>query len=903
MKQPFWKTDEFVGMAVSVVFFLAAATGFLQSLELKAYDAAMAMATRLPSDRIAILAIDDQSIQNLGRWPWPRDIHAKLLDLLAKGHPKAIGHTVFFVEPQRDPGLLSILDIEHFVDQSSLTGAATEAGRLRELLQAAQQTLAAPVPRSTVRGAGATPPPAVPDTRTLQADLARFIQDSPLLARLPEDTRQLRERLQTAGHRLDTDRILAQSMGEAGNLWLSLALRLGEPQGNPDPPPPGYVKRHALNWPHDTGGLSRGLPVSAIALLPPIPALGEVAAGLGHVNLNADGDGVVRTEALMVRYFDETLPSLALALAAKSLNLRLQDIRIDPGRGVSLGKLNLKTDENLRLRPFFYRGRNGKPAFPVDSLFDVYSGKIPPSKYQDRLVLIGATAIGLGDSLVTPVAADTHPVEVTAHILSSILNEHFIVSPAWAVLASRLAILTVALYLVILLPRLYAGMAAGFTAGLLVTLFGTHFYLMGTRSLWVELMTPAVLLVIGHLLLTTKRFLMTERSKLTSDREAAESHRMLGLAFQGQGQLDMAFEKFRRSPIDDELMDLIYNLAMDFERKRQFGKAGAVLGYLASHNPRFRDIRQRMQRYQSLEETVVLGRSKGDATMVLSGRGVQKPMLGRYQVEKELGKGAMGVVYLGRDPKINRVVAIKTMALAQEFEGEELVEVKERFFREAETAGRLSHAHIVTIFDAGEEQDLAYIAMEFLKGQDLTVFTKRPHLLPPTTVLDLARQIAEALDYAHRQQVVHRDIKPANIMYDPESGILKVTDFGIARITDASRTKTGIVLGTPSYMSPEQVVGYKVDGRSDLFSLGVMLYQLLSGELPFRGDSVAQLLFRTANEIPPDIAHLQPDLPSCVATLLDKALQKEPSRRYQTGEAFAEDLARCLDEIRRHAGS
>ena len=269
---------------------------------------------------------------------------------------------------------------------------------------------------------------------------------------------------------------------------------------------------------------------------------------------------------------------------------------------------------------------------------------------------------------------------------------------------------------------------------------------------------------------------------------------MLGLAFQGQGQLDMAFEKFRKCPLDDSIMDLLYNLALDYERKRQFNKAGAVYRYMADHDPKFRDIAKRISRSQAMEDTVMLG-SAGSAgptgTLLLDGEGVQKPMLGRYQVEKELGKGAMGVVYLGRDPKINRVVAIKTMALAQNFEDDEVDEVKERFFREAETAGRLNHPNIVTIFDAGEEHDLAYIAMEFLKGQDLTGYTKADRLLPVDKVLKIVIQSAEALDYAHGENVVHRDIKPANIMYEADSESVKLTDFGIARITDSSRTKTG----------------------------------------------------------------------------------------------------------------
>jgi serine/threonine protein kinase len=212
------------------------------------------------------------------------------------------------------------------------------------------------------------------------------------------------------------------------------------------------------------------------------------------------------------------------------------------------------------------------------------------------------------------------------------------------------------------------------------------------------------------------------------------------------------------------------------------------------------------------------GGGRSNASLLDASGNVEKPMLGRYQIEKELGKGAMGVVYMGRDPKINRVVAIKTMALSQEFEADELVEVKERFFREAETAGRLNHPNIVQMYDAGEEHDLAYIAMEFLKGKDLVPYAKAGNLMPVPRVMSIVARVADALSYAHENNVVHRDIKPANIMYEPESDQVKVTDFGIARITDSSKTKTGMVLGTPSYMSPEQLAGKKIDGRSDLFS-------------------------------------------------------------------------------------
>ena len=546
--------------------------------------------------------------------------------------------------------------------------------------------------------------------------------------------------------------------------------------------------------------------------------------------------------------------------------------------------------------PQFYKGRDGKPAFVADSFYDVVTGKIPASKYADKIVIVGATALGVGTKFGVPGNPGLSPAETIAHITSSILQEHFIVQPSWAIGVQLLAILLILGYLVAALPRLSAGVAAAVTFGLFLFLVGGEFGLLSASSIWVPLVLPAALLVLGHLAMTTKRFLITEAGKVKADEESAETNRMMGLALQGQGQLDMAFDRFRRVPLNDAVMGNLYSLAMDFERKRQFNKAEAVYEHMASFDKDYKDIKAKLHRAKNLSETVILGggSSHPGGTMLLDGGGVEKPMLGRYQVEKELGKGAMGVVYLGKDPKIGRVVAIKTMALSQEFSGDELIDARERFFREAETAGRLQHQNIVTIFDAGEEHDLAYIAMEFLKGRDLVDHCKGDNLLPVPTVLSIVARVAEALAYAHKQNVVHRDIKPANIMYELASDTVKVTDFGIARITDSSKTKTGLVLGTPSFMSPEQLAGKKVDGRSDLYSLGVMLFQMLAGVLPFRGDSMAELMFKIASEEAPDIRVIRPELPAGLADVVALSLSKRPETRYQDGNLFAVDLRSAL---------
>lgn len=264
--------------------------------------------------------------------------------------------------------------------------------------------------------------------------------------------------------------------------------------------------------------------------------------------------------------------------------------------------------------------------------------------------------------------------------------------------------------------------------------------------------------------------------------------------------------------------------------------------------------------------------------------------LGRYRIDSEIGRGSMGAVYLGHDPQIGRSVAIKTMALSRGFARDQVGEARERFFREAETAGRLHHPDIVTVFDAGETGDLAWIAMEYVKGEDLQRYTAAAKLLPAPQVLEITARVAEALSYAHAQGVVHRDIKPANVMVGLDSGLVKVMDFGVARVDDASRTRTGIVLGTPSYMSPEQMAGRRTDGRSDLYSLGVMLFQLLTGRLPHEGGSMAELMRRIVNEPAPALRELRPDLPQELADVVALALEKRAEVRYADGLQLAQDL-------------
>lgn len=274
--------------------------------------------------------------------------------------------------------------------------------------------------------------------------------------------------------------------------------------------------------------------------------------------------------------------------------------------------------------------------------------------------------------------------------------------------------------------------------------------------------------------------------------------------------------------------------------------------------------------------------------------------LGRYEVIRELGQGAMGVVYQAKDPLIDRVVAIKTINLGLAQEGKD--EYEGRFYQEAKAAGRLNHPNIVTIYDVGKSGEVAYIAMEFLQGRELRDIMNDAGLLPIDHVLDIVAQVASGLAYAHEYDIVHRDVKPSNIMVIRD-GHVKITDFGIARMASAGvRTQTGMVLGSPKYMSPEQVMGKALDQRSDIFSLGVMLYEMLTGNAPFNGENVNSIMYQTLNATPAMPNTLNPLVPDMLNFIVAKALAKSVEDRYQNAKDLASDLRACKDTLPRSNG-
>jgi len=847
MKKTSWIFSDFlIGSVISLIIIglFIGRIAFFESLEYKLYDLrAKFRKSQGPSDKITIVTIDDQSINNIGRWPWPRSIIAGLIDQISQFGPKVIGMNILFTDPDRNQGLEEISRLK--------TNFVNMMFQLQKKLK----------------------------SKSDQELLMNFLQE-----------------MTDAEASLDNDAILSESISKAENIVLPMFFTLKSFFAGEQETKIPFLSSNTL-----TNIEEREKNFSVIeGFLPVVPLdlFANVSKGIGHSNLISDSDGVIRRECPVITYNGKYYPSFALQLVRVYLDLPLEKIKVVPGKELVLGKANIPLEKNTTMLIDF----NG-PAqtYPYYSVFDVITGKIPGTVFKDKIVIIGYMATGLTDLNVVPVGHNFPGTEIIANSIQNILEQRFIKRPPWAFKVELVTLLFCCLFITLILPRLKAKWGAIFSCVLLILIFASGFFLFINQGLWIKIFYSSFALVFGYTIITSKRFLLTEKRKELVEAESIETNKMLGLSFQGQGMLDLAFEKFRKCPIDDSVKDLLYNLGLDFERKRQFNKAVAVYEHIQTADPKYKDIQERIKMLKAAAEGVVFGTAPGvkktaGETVILEGTAAQRPTLGRYEIIKELGRGAMGIVYLGRDPKINRTVAIKTLQFEEGLSDEEMKSLKSRFFREAESAGNLTHPNIIRIFDAGEDYDIAYIAMELLEGEDLKKYCSKDNLMPIKKVVDIMLKVTDALDYAHQQGVVHRDIKPANIM-ELKDGTIRITDFGIARIVSSSQTQTGTVLGTPSYMAPEQVAGKKVDGRADIFSLGVTFYELLTGEKPFKGESIATLIYQITNEKHPDPRKFRPEIPECIVKVIDKALKKNPDERYQRAKEMHDDLKKCLESI------
>lgn len=567
--------------------------------------------------------------------------------------------------------------------------------------------------------------------------------------------------------------------------------------------------------------------------------LADLASHTGFVQLAADNDGVLRRIKLWYLNGGVMSPSMPLAVAFAA-----SATATAPRMSGSDDAVYLSSYKEI-------------PRIGVEDLLQASLGDL----LQGATVFVDSDPAIVGASAVLPSGQFVTHSEITAALLADIESERMIIAPPWAKAMESLLPALFAIMAILFMPdRNRREIAVLTVSGILALLLFQTTLLMGLHTR-IDL-GRAILMFIGVGALNA--FLIADVKKVSSDAFKR------GSDFLAAGRLEPAFAEFRRCNPSETVAAVMYKLSLAFEQQAKPERAEAVLEWMKRTHGTSKKGEQKSRKLNGVPQR-----------------------LGRYVIEKRIGKGAMGAVYQAKDPRINRPVALKAIPIEEEFEDEELKEARLRFYREAESAGRLTHPNIITVFDAGEDKGLAYIAMEYASGISLRNFTDPKKLLAPKRALELAALTAEALDYAHNQGVIHRDIKPANLIYNPKEGSLKISDFGVARITDNNRTKTGIVLGTPMYMSPEQLGAENLTGLSDLFSLGVTLYELLVGEVPFRATNIAVLMTKITTEDPAPVSSRRAGIPPSVDAVLAKALAKNPTQRFSCGAEMAIALRNC----------
>jgi serine/threonine-protein kinase len=845
MKRPFNKSDLLIAALVSLLFVLFASMGLSAFETLERFIYAVHMRLDLPrssgENRIAIVNIDDKSVDQLGPWPWPRQLIAEMIQILTSNGAKLIGLDIVFSQKEQNQGLDEITKL-----QKELLARQGEAGD--------------------------------------KGNQAWLI-----------------ERLDEIKRRLDSDMKLSETVRRSGNIILPVVGKFGQYDTELVIPGDPFLKRSSLGSVHLGKDLERYASVSQLTA--PFAELSDGSLGLGHINLSPNEIMTGEMHLPFINFRGHTIPSMPLRLALDYLNKHPKQVIV----------LKDKIQMDQELIPtsngeIFIRFKGARKSFPTYSFADILRVKKVPAVFADKIVLIGVTAREGGISVKTPVDPKMPRVELIANVIDDFMTGRYLKRPEALPYAEAALILIIGMLAALVLPGSNYFSRTAICAGALFLIFTTGTFFFMALDIWFKITYISLTVVTLYFVFSIKDLVLKEKSLERTSKESIETNRMLGLSLQSQGMLDLAFEKLRKCPLDDAMKDVLYNLGLDFERKRMLNKAVSVYEYITRHGKEnFRDLRDRIAKLRKLSGTLPLGTPQGrrEEKILLSDDLEVKPTIGRYEVLGELGQGAMGMVYKARDPKIHRMVAIKTIRFSDEFEGDRVLEVKERFFKEAELAGKLNHPAIISIYDVGEDYDLTYIAMELLDGTDLEHFCRQETLLPIRRVLDIIAETADALDYAHQNNVIHRDIKPANIML-LGNGRIKVTDFGIAKAVSSSQTKTGIILGTPNYMSPEQINGLPIDGRSDIFSLGVVFYQLLTGDLPFRGKTLTELFYQITQAKHPSPRRINPRVIKPCEQLIDRALEKEPSKRFQRAADFARYLrllAEKMDNLKKTAGT
>ncbi|MCH8027794.1 MAG: protein kinase [candidate division Zixibacteria bacterium] len=732
-------------------------------------------------------------------------------------------------------------------------------------------------------------------------------------------------------------KILTEQLSWIDNLVIpydiALATFRSSRTSNPD-----YLFDYSLTVNDQLGIMEENSSLLTRKLFLPAAKILKTRPKLGFSYIMPDDDRILRHQSMVMNYEGYYYPSVALMAAAVYEKVLPDMVKITEGQKIELGsRVTIPINEKSEFFLNFYK----ENPFVKYSASQILGEGFNFGQLAGKAVLITVDKFENSEYFKTPVSDESPRYMITATTLSNLINRDMITIGFNSILYNLLLLFLLGGICAFVMPQislLYRFVTLGIGLFLLINV---NYFMLSSFNVLVELSyigLEFVLFMAAAPMLETSLVLGEEAEEIRKKKAKEKAKkRMERLRLKAKSQSDGAesdepvVREIKASSSDPENVvtavlsgeEIKVTSAIEHDGKGSLGGSSAISfndhqslnldGDDSSDDDseKARGLSQKIKLDSepeiidpmSLDNAAAEEDEEDTRTLVSSDdsfNSTPQPAditkLGRYEVSGLLGKGAMGQVYMGKDPAINRPIALKTIRLDFVTDKNEMAELKERLHREAQAAGRLSHPNIVTIYDVGSEGDLQYIAMEYLEGQTLEEMIKRKVKFNYRIIAQIIVQICAAMDYAHKQGIVHRDIKPANIMIRSDYRV-KVMDFGIARVESSSMTKTGIAMGTPNYISPEQLKGQQVDNKADIFSLGVVMYEMLLGKRPFKGENITSLIYSIIHTEPEKPSSINPQIPLLFDHIVLRALKKDPKERYQNALEITSDLSDFVDSF------
>jgi len=666
--------------------------------------------------------------------------------------------------------------------------------------------------------------------------------------------------------------LLAHYIRAAENVVIPMYFSLSDvgiaPEAVPD-----QIRRSAIGTDKDLSKTAASL-ISARQIYYPSPALIEASSWFGHINIDYDKDGLIRQEPLLINYDGHLYPSFGMQLAREYLKVTDSELRPLKEGGMTFGDIAIFTDGRHRMR-LNYQGPN--LIFERISAIKVLAGEVDQKTFAQKIVLVGLTATESKTWVSVPAFGEINEVERIATVTQNIIHGDFLRSlhPIW----NLLIMVLIGVFCAVVFPQVSLTHRIVILLVFLFVMFNFSYILFSSFGIFTRSVYPILELVFFLLVAPAIRSKAREEKKeiLRTDGERAVE------------EAGLILEETTGEP--DETTPIVIKVP---EGEEEPDRRSETVG---SETEEISGEESTGEETAKLSMTPTPSTPSGmSPTPLPGGESLSFTQFGRYKIVEAIGKGGMGMVYKGTDPMLDRPVALKTIRLDSPLSPTETAELKDRLIQEAKAAGKLSHPNIVTIYDVGEHEGLHYIAMEYLSGYSLEDFIKKKGELNYRIVARIIMQTCEALSYAHQHGIVHRDVKPANIML-LEDFHVKVMDFGIARLETTSLTKSNVALGTPQYISPEQLEGRPADKRSDIFSLGVVLYEILTKRKPFQGENISSLMYRVLNYDPPPPSSINEKTPLMFDRVVSKAMAKNPEERHQDAEEISQILTEFVSSF------